>query len=168
MEKKSAAAAAPAVQTLNCSICKEVVTAETYAEHIRAKHGAKEQEDTEWPQLPQGNMEPLRTPLNSKGLSGGHYLKGEDIPTGVNEVSFRLIQFIHDPKGRSIAAAQISETYGKKLFGFNTTNIRLVDSMGFSDLQQLVGKTISCVMGYQPNPQKNNLPTRAFFITKVE
>ena len=111
---------------------------------------------------------PMSGPIKASAYAGGAYLKGTDVPDGQNVVSYRLLQFVRDPQGRSKLVAQISETYGKKLFGFNTTNIRALASLGFDDLQGVVGRTVHCMIGMQPNPQRGGAPTKALFVQRVE
>lgn len=180
MAKKNAVHAT----TLKCSICQAELTAETYAAHVQQQHTAQPpaaaapapvtsfQPGWQQPQQQQSgqpqNIMPITGPIKGKDLAGGHYLKGEDVPNGVAEVKFRLVQFVRDPSGRSKLAAQISETYGKSMFGLNTTNIRSLMSLGYEDLQAAIGKTLVCMMGMQPNPQRGGMPTRALFITRVE
>jgi len=125
------------------------------------------QNNQPWNGQPQG-PQPISGPIMGKDLAGGKYLKGEDVPDGTTEVRFRIIQFVRDPAGRSNLAAQIAETYGKSLFGFNTTNIRAVVGLGFLDMQQIVGRTVVCMLGMAPNPQKNGMPTKALFVSRVE
>ena len=112
-------------------------------------------------------VQPLTGPLPAKDLSGGNYLKGTDLPEGINEVRFRIVQFVRDPRGRSRLVAQISETYGKSLFGFNVTNIKALASLGFADLQGAVGKTVIAIPMLQNNPQ-TGAPTRSLFVQRVE
>ncbi len=114
------------------------------------------------------NIQPISGPIMGEDLAGGKYLKGELVPDGTNEIRFRIVQFVRDPAGRSKLVAQITETYGKVLFGFNTTNIRAIVGLGFKDMQQIVGKTIVCMLGMAPNPQKNGMPTKSLFVTRVE
>lgn len=164
---------------LKCSICQIEVTPETYASHIQTAHAPAQPPMTThtaaaamtgWPQNnnANSNIQPISGPIMGKDLAGGKYLKGEDVPDGTSEVRFRVVQFVRDPGGRSKLAAQISETYGKVLFGFNTTNIRTVVGLGFLDMQQIVGKTVVCLLGMAPNPQKNGMPTKALFVSRIE
>ena len=112
--------------------------------------------------------QPITGPISGKELAGGKYLKGEDVPDGTVEVRFRIVAFVRDPGGRSKLAAQISETYQKTMFGFNTTNIRSLVKLGFEDLQKLVGRTAVCMLGVAPNPQRGGQLTKSLFITRVE
>jgi hypothetical protein len=164
------------VPELKCSICQVPVTAETYAAHIQEKHTTQQQMTTHsmaaamppWNPGGSGGITPISGPISGKDLSASKYLKGEDVPQGVSEVRFKLVQFVRDPAGRSKLAAQIEQTYGKILFGFNTTNIRACVALGIDDMQALVGKTIVCMLGMAPNPQKNGQPTKALFVSRVE
>lgn len=181
MAKQTKQSAVP-VPTLKCTICQTEVTADTYATHIQSVHATPPQKPVETtqsfvnnnPAWNQGGQfgqqapQPIQGPIIGKDLAGGKYLKGEDVPDGVNEVRFRLVQFVRDPQGRSKLAAQISETYGKVMFGFNTTNIRAVVGLGYLDMQQIAGKTIICMLGMAPNPQKNGMPTKVLFISRIE
>lgn len=164
----------PASGTIQCSVCQEHVPLAVYAQHIQEKHPAPASATA--PPLPAftgpqpfgGGIMPVSGPIKAKDLSGGHYLKGTDVPDGVSEVRFKALQFVSDPQGRSKLAVHISETYGKSLFGLNVTNIRALASLGFEDLQAIVGKTIVCMVGMQPNPQRQGLPTKSLFVFKVE
>lgn len=176
------------VPKLACSICGEEVTAESYASHIQQKHSSPPPAAAPttqsvaaamppWPAPGFGQTQgpiPISGPIMGKELAGGKYLKGEDIPDGVSEVRFRVVSFVRDPQGRSKLAAQIDSVNprptvdGKVLFGFNTTNIRAIVALGILDLQQIVGKTVVCMMGMAPNPQKGGLPTKALFVVRVE
>jgi hypothetical protein len=167
---------------LSCSICGVTVTPESYAMHVQTMHHAAptasqpatpqqftwQQPWGQQPQNVQPQFQPITTPIAGKDLAGGQYLKGEDTPQGVSEVRFKIIQFVRDPQGRSKLAAQITETYGKSLFGFNTTNIRAVMGLGFEDMQAIVGKTVVCMLGMQPNPQRGGQPTKALFVSRIE
>jgi len=172
---------------LRCTICQVEVTPETYAAHIQSVH------TTPLPTPPPASIETtadlaasippwnggwtgpgaqgpqaITGPIFGKELAGGKYLKGEDVPDGTVEVRFRVLAFVRDPGGRSKLAAQISETYQKTMFGFNTTNIRTLVKLGFEDLQKIVNRTVVCMLGMAPNPQRGGLPTKALFIIRVE
>jgi hypothetical protein len=172
---------------LKCSICKVDVTAETYAMHIQTTHATPPAPPpmtttsmaAQMPPLTPGGFQsqgpfPISGPIMGKELAGGKYLKGDDIADGIVEVSFRVIQFVQDPQGRSKLAAQIDSINprpmvdGKILFGFNTTNIRAIVALGILDLQQIVGKTVVCMMGMAPNPQRGGAPTKALFVARVQ
>jgi len=151
---------------LTCTICKATVEHEKYADHI-ASHSTAASSTGATSQTGRG-ITPMTGRIPTADYAGGNYLTGSDVPDGVSEVSFTLINFVNDPGGRSKMAAQISETFGKRMFGLNTTNIRVLASLGFADLQDVCGHIIKCVVGYQPNPQRQNMPTKALFISGVE
>jgi hypothetical protein len=99
---------------------------------------------------------------------GGAYLKGSDVPDGVSVLKVGVLQFINDPKGMSKLAVQINETYGKTLFGLNTTNARALQSHGIKNLKDIMGKTLVLTVGMQPNPQRGGALVKSLFVTGLE
>jgi hypothetical protein len=107
-------------------------------------------------------------PINPLAYTGIDYLTGTDVPADKNECSFKLLQFVI-PSGKSLSAlvAEISETYGKKYWGLNKSNIKKLAELGYSDFQLLIGKQINCLIDYKPNPQMNNALTRSLVVASV-
>ena len=169
------------VQKVKCAVCQAEFPLSEYSAHVESAHSKPKDSQApqttrppatsawdNWNAMPSSQFRPVSGRINARDMSGGHYLKGSDVPVDATEVKFKIIQFVIDPKGRSQLACIISDTYGKTMFGFNTTNIRQMLSLGYEDMQAAVGKTIVCQMGWQPNPQNNGMPSRALFVYRVE
>lgn len=106
--------------------------------------------------------------LNINDYTGTPFLTGSQIPPGVRQVRFQILRFVNIPGARTQLSAEISETYGCVYFGFNISNVRVLEGLGVQDLQQIVGKTIVCQVGMQPNPQQNNRMVPALLVVNVE
>lgn len=155
--------------TMQCSICKEVVPITDYGLHVQ-NHAKQASTQPVGASVPASGSGPMRMtgPINADKFQGLDYLKGTDIPMGTVEVKFKLLEFVVDKSMRSKLTAHISETFGKKFWGLNTTNIKILAGLGYPDLQAVCGKDIVCTVGYQPNPQQNNMPTPSLFVLRVE
>jgi len=145
--------------TVKCTLCKETVDATKYSDHLAEKH-ASEIAPVD-PFLDHSSnsrtVTLVRGPLNLADYSGGKYLSASDVPSGTGQFSFRILSFVNDPKGQSKLTVQITETFGKELFGLNTTNIRMLESLlsaeGTTDGQALIGREVVCGLGRQQNLQ---------------
>lgn len=173
MEKQ--AATAKAEKTIKCQLCQLPVPIAEYTTHVQKEHSVKNVSPTmttqtaaeDW--FPAGATQAQRMsgPIKTSDYED-NYLKGSDVPLDSNTVSFKVLGFLNITGSRSKLTAQISETFGKKMWGLNTMNIRAIGSLGYADLQQTVGKTYNCAIVYQPNPQKANEPTRSLFVTSIQ
>lgn len=108
----------------------------------------------------------INTPIRTSDYRD-MYLKGSDIPESQNTVVFKVLGFVNKPGARTQITAEISETFGKTLFGVNVTNIRVAENLGFDDLQKAVGKTWHCAIVMQRNPQ-SDIPARSLLLYRIE
>lgn len=166
-------------RTFQCAFCPRVFESfKELSDHATTDHASEVNSETiiatskttpgiSSPNLPKGATV-ITGAIPTDDYVGGAYLKGSDVPDGVSIVKVKVLQFINDPKGMSKLAVQITETYGKSLFGLNTTNIRALVPLGITNLQAVVGKTLVLTVGMQPNPQRGNALVKSLFVTNIE
>jgi hypothetical protein len=145
--------------TIRCTLCKEEIEATAYSDHVAEKHSSDMSATDPFMDVHSHGrtITPIRGPMNLSDYSGGKYLSASDVPTGAGVFKFRVLSFVNDPKGQSKLTMQITNTFGKELFGLNTTNIRILESLlsaeGTTDAQALIGRELECSIGKQQNLQ---------------
>lgn len=193
MAKAKVVAAAPS--TVNCSICGEAIGLNDYAKHIQERHssapaptppatsaipranipngpmpfpgGPPQQSIGGGPGPMGGGPRPMTGPIRGEDYAGVPYLKGSDLPVGVNEVRVKVLQFMYIPGQRSPLACQIEKVHGKEIMGINKTNIKQLMTLGFPDLSLVIGRTL--VLGTYPvNNPTTGAMTKGLWITSVE
>jgi hypothetical protein len=152
---------------MTCGLCRKVVLIDDYADHVMAEHSAPSSQMAQQPGGP-AQSQRITTPIKAEDYAGGEFLKGSDVPEDLNTVSFQVLAFVNKKGSQSKLTAEIAETYGRTIFGLNTSNIRILAAMGYHDLQTLCGKTVTCVVCMQPNPQAMGTLVRSLLVSKVE
>lgn len=114
-----------------------------------------------------GGPRSMTGPINANEYAGTPYLKGTDLPSGVNQVKARILEWVYIPGQRSPLACRIEKLYEKEFLGVNKTNIKQLLGFGFPDLSVLVNRTL--VLGTYPvnNPSTGQM-TKGLWIMGVE
>lgn len=113
-------------------------------------------------------VQPISGPINADDFAMNQYLKGSDLPQGVNQIDVRITGFVRIQGSRSPMVAQIeANPSGKIYLPLNKTNIQQLAAFIGKDLSAAIGKLVTLVVYPVNNPSQGGL-TRGLYVAGVK